>query len=235
MPISRGRKNKRRSGQGGSGASGRSGGGGLRGREALNDPGLQAVTENVDDEVRVCFMSDPEMGGQVQVTGIDPETGRPTHEGAELEESIPVAKFEPAKALVVQDRQGKRIEVQSNSAISLGLQRWLGSGSLRTAKDWQVVRTAAGLELRDPSGYVFSRGGLELPPVWVSAAVSRGFVAVVYGCKVGVRTPPGSASYSPQDRWAELQGAQKQGIVAAGLVTYVNHGTPGPNPPAFMP
>ena len=85
------------------------------------------------------------------------------------------------------------------------------------------MRTAVGLELRSPDGSVFSRGELVLPPVWVSAAVSRRYVDVVYGAKVGVRTPPNLSKdrYTPASRW-QLRDAQRAGIVAAGIVQYVN-------------
>ena len=228
MPLSRGRRKKN---------DGKKGRGGWPGPERfwVEDQAVdmtammakaQRIAETVDDHVRVCFQSDPEMGGGLVVTGVDERTGRLTHDGQDTIESMPAARFEPTQALMLSSVDGATParEGQVEAAILNGLQRWTGTGILKTAAGWQIVRTAVGLELRSPDGSVFSRGELVLPPVWVSAAVSRRYVHVVYGAKVGVRTPPNLSKdrYTPASRWQELRDAQRAGIVAAGIVQYVN-------------
>ena len=47
---------------------------------------------------------------------------------------------------------------------------------------------------------------------------------VLYGVRLGVALPHDrtEAQYTPRERWQEIRTAQQRGIVAAGLVKFVN-------------
>ena len=79
------------------------------------------------------------------------------------------------------------------------------------------------MELRDAHGGRWVRCAAMLEPRWISAAVSRGQVLVLYGVRLGVRVPPNQRNrrYGPAERRAELKQARRAGIVAAGFVRWL--------------
>jgi hypothetical protein len=186
---------------------------------------VNQMAQAVDDFVRVCFLGDPEMGGGTVATGVDLVTGVVTHADSKLEESIPVARFEPPAVTILRKPGGPVMEIQAEAAISMGMRPYTrGASVVDAARGWKLCRTGSGLELYDTSGGVFSRGTVTLPPQWISAAVSQRHVLVVYGGRTGVRVPDGmdEDAYTPQMRWHELRDSMGMGVVAAGLVPFVN-------------
>lgn len=105
-----------------------------------------------------------------------------------------------------------------------GLQRLVWPiADVHVAEGWTLRRLSkGGLELREPRGGVFSRSNCELPPIWISAAISYGFALVLYGVSIGVRRPPNISAnqYSVSMRAAELKQSCRAGIVAAGIVRW---------------
>jgi hypothetical protein len=69
---------------------------------------------------------------------------------------------------------------------------------------------------------VATRSPVVLDPAWISAAVSLGWVLVLYGYPLGVTVPPGKTeqSYTVKDRAREITEARRSGLLAAALVEW---------------
>lgn len=181
------------------------------------------ISTTVDDEGRVLFVDDPAVGMGAVVTGLSP-SGEPVADGTA--DQVPVALFEPRKAMMIRQQDGRLREAQAEAAVTLGLRPFLaGFVTLERAAGWVLRRLPgnSGLELVDSTGSVFSRIQHLLTPEWVSAAVSYGDVLVLYGTSIGVRVPEGvtEAGYLPAKRAAELKQSRELGTVAAGYVRWV--------------
>ncbi|MFI0220045.1 hypothetical protein [Streptomyces lydicus] len=89
------------------------------------------LSDNVDDHGRLLYMDSPALGlGQV-ATGIDPETG--TVQTTDGEDPMPVALFEPERAMMARLPGGNPTEMQVEGAISAGMRRFpRGFADLRT-------------------------------------------------------------------------------------------------------
>ncbi|MEW1762399.1 hypothetical protein AB0393_38580 [Streptomyces cyaneofuscatus] len=186
---------------------------------------VSAVADNVDDHGRVMFWDDPSL----QLGQVTPDfslDGAVTVAPGETDE-LPVALFEPERALMMRLPGQPPREQQVEVAIELGLARFGGGFAvLRSAPGWTMHRLAdERLELRSPNGEAFSRIVVPHNPAWVSAAVSTGFVLCVYGIQLGVRTPPGVPAdrYRDAERLEEFRRGRGRGFTAAGLVPYVNN------------
>ncbi|MFI8829319.1 hypothetical protein [Streptomyces sp. NPDC053431] len=183
------------------------------------------LSENVDDHGRLLYMDSAALGlGQV-ATGIDPSTGAvQTTDG---EDPMPVALFEPERAMLSRLPRGEPKEIQVEGAIAAGLRRFpRGFADLRTTPGWALHRLADNrLELRSPDGGVYSRITVSSSPDWYSAALHHGYVVCFYGPQLGVRTPPGSesAQYTDSKRLEEFRTARGRGLVAGGIIAYRNN------------
>ena len=149
-----------------------------------------------------------------------PGTGRPA--------MPPVAWFEPDGGSLQPGGDGRPREVHVEAAVLLGLPRWTDPTLPTVGPGWSVRPGDAGLCLCDPTGQVFAIGIGEVPDSWAAAARSGRQVLAVYGLRSGSRrggTPAGQPRRTPDD---ELRGAQRAGLVAAGLVAYDEAGAPRP-------
>ncbi|MFJ3880885.1 hypothetical protein ACIPW5_25990 [Streptomyces sp. NPDC090077] len=91
----------------------------------------EQLSNNVDDHGRLLYMNSPVLGlGQV-ATGIDPDTG--TLQTTDGEDPMPVALFEPERAMMSRIPGGAPTEIQVEGAIALGMRRFpRGVADLRT-------------------------------------------------------------------------------------------------------
>lgn len=183
------------------------------------------LSENVDDHGRLLYMDTPALGlGQV-ATGIDPDTG--AVQTTDSEDTMPVALFEPERAMMSRLPGGDPKEIQVEGAIAAGLRRFpRGIADLRTIPGWALHRLDDDrLELRSPDGGVYSRISVPAAPDWYSAALHHKYVVCFYGPQLGVRTPPGSApeQYTDDKRLEEFRTARGRGLVAGGIVAYHNN------------
>jgi hypothetical protein len=139
-----------------------------------------------------------------------------------LTEALPVLLFEPRRMLGGTNRKtGESIELQVEAITQAGFKRWpLVVASIEQAPGWTAGRRNGGVELRDASRGLWARAEITLDPQWLSAAASQGVALAVYGPKLGVRMPAGAASYTDQERYAELREARQYGLVAAGIVRW---------------
>ncbi|MFC8273869.1 hypothetical protein ACFUJR_15350 [Streptomyces sp. NPDC057271] len=185
----------------------------------------EQLSNNVDDHGRLLYMNSPVLGlGQV-ATGIDPDTG--TLQTTDGEDPMPVALFEPERAMMSRLPGGAPTEIQVEGAIASGMRRFpRGVADLRTIPGWALHRLSDDrLELRSPDGGVYSRITVPASPDWYSAALHHGYAVCFYGPQLGVRTPPGStqAKYTDAERLEEFRTARGRGLVAAGIIAYRNN------------
>ncbi|MFE2561264.1 hypothetical protein M1P56_36265 (plasmid) [Streptomyces sp. HU2014] len=185
----------------------------------------EQLSNNVDDHGRLLYMNSPVLGlGQV-ATGIDPDTG--TLQTTDGEDPMPVALFEPERAMMSRLPGGAPTEIQVEGAIASGMRRFpRGVADLRTIPGWALHRLSDDrIELRSPDGGVYSRITVPASPDWYSAALHHGYVVCFYGPQLGVRTPPGStqAKYTDAERLEEFRTARGRGLVAAGIIAYRNN------------
>jgi hypothetical protein len=165
-----------------------------------------------DNEVacRATFLSDPVFGA--------------AGAGAPGEETVPVLLLEAKRMLAVKDtRTGSVREMRIEALISGGFQRidnpvW----RLSPADGWGVYRNRTEVLLRDPDGDVAAKSAVSLEPAWVSAAVTLGWVLVLYGYPLGVTVPPGKTkrSYTEQDRAREIFQARRNGLLTGAIVEW---------------
>ncbi|MER5359697.1 hypothetical protein [Streptomyces sp. NPDC002785] len=183
------------------------------------------LSNNVDDHGRLLYMDSPSLGlGQV-VTGIDPDTG--SVQTTDGEDPMPVALFEPERAMMSRLPGGEPTEIQVEGAISAGLRRFpRGFADLRTIPGWALHRLSDDrIELRSPDDGVYSRITVPASPGWYSAALHHGYVVCFYGPQLGVRTPPGSTAeqYNDAERLEEFRTARGRGLVPGGIIAYRNN------------
>lgn len=183
------------------------------------------LSDHVDDQGRLLFMDAPALGLSQVATGIDPDTGMlQTSDG---EDPMPVALFEPERAMMSRLPGSEPREIQVEGAIAAGLRRFpRGFADLRTHPGWALHRLADDrIELRSPDGGVYSRITVPTSPDWYSAALHHGYVVCFYGPQLGVRTPPGSApeQYTDAKRLEEFRTARGRGLVAGGIIAYRNN------------
>jgi hypothetical protein len=167
---------------------------------------------SADNEVacRATFLGDPVFGTTVASL---PDA-----------ESFPVMLLEAKRMMAVQDtRTGSVREMRVEALISGGFRRIDGPvWELVPADAWGIYRDGSEVLLRDPDGQVAAKGSFALDPAWVSAAVSLGWVLVMYGYPLGVTVPPGKKerSYTVKDRAREITQARRSGLLAAALVEW---------------
>jgi hypothetical protein len=183
------------------------------------------LSDNVDDNGRLLYMNSPSLGlGQV-ATGIDTDTG--TVQTSDSEDPMPVALFEPERAMLAKSPGEEPTELQVEGAIAAGMRRFpRGIADLRTIPGWALHRLDDDrIELRSPDGGVYSRITVPASPGWYSAALHHGYVVCFYGPQLGVRTPPGSTSeqYTDAKRLDEFRTARGRGLVAGGIIVYRNN------------
>jgi hypothetical protein len=165
-----------------------------------------------DNEVacRTVFLSDPIFGAEA--------TSAPD------EEMLPVLLLEAKRMMAVKDtRTGSVREMRMEALISGGFQRidspvW----RLSPADGWGVYRNQTEVFLRDPDGEVAAKSTIYLDPAWVSAAVSLGWILVLYGYPLGVTVPPGKTerSYTEKDRAYEITQARRSGLLTGAIVKW---------------
>ncbi|MFC5253555.1 hypothetical protein [Streptomyces nigrescens] len=170
-------------------------------------------------------MNSPVLGlGQV-ATGIDPDTG--TLQTTDGEDPMPVALFEPERAMMSRLPGGAPTEIQVEGSIASGMRRFpRGVADLRTIPGWALHRLADDrIELRSPDGGVYSRITVAASPDWYSAALHHGYAVCFYGPQLGVRTPPESTPEQCTDakRLEEFRTARGRGLVADGIIAYRNN------------
>ncbi|MGW9123176.1 hypothetical protein ACWGRV_42500 [Streptomyces sp. NPDC055663] len=160
------------------------------------------LSDNVDDHGQLLYMNSPSLGlGQV-ATGIDPDTG--TVQTTDGEDPMPVALFEPERAMMSRLPGGDATKIQVEGAIASGMRRFpRGFADLRTVPGWALHRLPNDrIELRSPDGGVYSRITVPASPDWYSAALHHGYVVCFYGPQRGVRTPAGQHAGAVQRRQA---------------------------------
>src|SRR5947209_484764 len=108
----------------------------------------------------------------------------------------------------VEGSRSKRKPRQSSLSALLGLGRLLPSPQ-------------GCLELGDHGG-IWARATLEADQSWLAAAEEHGAVWVIYGVRVGVRSPEWAESYTDEDRDAELFDSRTRGLVAIAEVPWMN-------------
>jgi hypothetical protein len=149
------------------------------------------LSENVDAHGRLLYMASLALGlGQV-ATSFDPATG--PMETTHGEDPMPVALFEPERAMMSRLPGGEPKEIQVEDAIAVGLRRFPRAiADLRTSSGWALHRLLdERLELRSPDGGVYSRITVPASPDWYSAALHHGYVVCFYGSQLGGTCPAG--------------------------------------------
>jgi hypothetical protein len=167
---------------------------------------------SADNEVacRATFLSDPAFGGAAANA---PDAG-----------SLPVLLLEPKRMMALHDmRTGSMHEARTEALISGGFRRVDGPvWQAGPCDGWGLYRDDSEVFLRDPDGQVATRSRAALDPAWVSAAISLGWVLVLYGYPLGVTVPPGKTerSYTAIDRAREITQARRTRCLAAALVAW---------------
>ena len=172
---------------------------------------LRLASEFVSDNEVACravFLSDPIFGAAAASV---PD-----------QEMVPVLLLEAKRMMAVEDtRTGSVREMRIEALISGGFQRidspvW----RLSPADGWGIYRNKTEVFLRDPDGDVATKGTISLDPAWVSAAVSLGWVLVLYGHPLGVTVPAGKTerSYTEKDRAREITQARRRGLLTGAIV-----------------
>ncbi|MEV6733738.1 MULTISPECIES: hypothetical protein [unclassified Streptomyces] len=140
---------------------------------------------------------------------------------------MPVALFEPERAMMSRVPGGEPMEIQVEGAIAAGMRRFpRGFADLRTIPGWALHRLADDrIELRSPDGGVYSRICVPASPDWYSATLHHRYVVCFYGPQLGVRTPPDSTPerYTDAKRLEEFRTARGRGLVAGGIIAYRNN------------
>ncbi|MFF8919565.1 hypothetical protein ACF08M_41370 [Streptomyces sp. NPDC015032] len=185
----------------------------------------EQLSNNVDDHGRLLYMDSPSLElGQV-ATGTDPDTG--TVQTTDGEDPMPVALFEPERAMMSRIPGGTPTEIQVEGAIASGMRRFpRGIADLRAIPGWALHRLADDrIELRSPDGGVYSRITVPASPDRYSTALHHGYVVCSYGPQLGVRTPSGSTleQYTDAKRLEEFRTARGRGLVAGGIIAYRNN------------
>ena len=167
---------------------------------------------SADNEMacRATFLSDPVFGAPVaNVPDAD---------------AFPVLLLEPKRILALKDtRTGSVHEMRMEALISGGFRRVDGPiWRAEPCDGWGIYRDGTEVFLRNPDGQVVTRSRVSLDPAWVSAAVSMGWVLVLYGYPLGVTVPPDRTehSYTLMDRAREITQARRNGLLAAALVDW---------------
>jgi hypothetical protein len=185
-------------------------------RRQSNWTEIMKVARGLHAEARTTFVGDPALGmkppGDLSQLGI--YLSEPTAQ-------IPVLLVEPREMVVMVGPSGERYEGQVEGAVSAGMHRMTpGMTIVHAAEGWELRRTSRGVNLLDRTGEAWARCRLTLDPEWISAAASAGWVLVLYGPLLGVRTPPGrlERTYTSAKRLKEFRRGRKLGFVAAGFV-----------------
>lgn len=185
-------------------------------RRQSNWTEIMDVAQDLHAEARTTFVGDPALRMKpledLSQLGIDL---------SETTVQIPVLLVEPREMLVMVGPSGERYEGQVEAAVSAGMHRMApGMTIVHAAEGWELRRTARGVNLLDWTDGAWARCRLTLDPEWISAAASVGWVLVLYGPLLGVRTPPGKLeqTYTAAERLKEFQRGRKLGFVAAGFV-----------------
>ncbi|MFE5884784.1 hypothetical protein [Streptomyces hydrogenans] len=153
----------------------------------------EQLSNNVDDHGQLLYMNSPSLGlGQV-ATGIAPDAG--TLQTTDGEDPMPVALFEPKRAMMSRLPGGAPTEIQVEGAIPSGMRRLpRGVPELRTIPGWALHRRADDrIELRSPDGGFYPRITVPASPDWYSTALHHGYAVSFYGPQFGVRTTPRSS------------------------------------------
>jgi hypothetical protein len=185
-------------------------------RRQSNWTEIMEVAKGLHVEARTTFVGDPALGmkppGDLSQLGIYL---------SETTAQIPVLLVEPREMVVMVGPSGERYEGQVEAAVSAGMHRMApGTTIVHAAEGWELRRTSRGVNLLDRTGEAWARCRLTLDPEWISAAASAGWVLVLYGPLLGVRTPPGrlERTCTPAKRLKEFRRGRKLGFVAAGFV-----------------
>lgn len=179
------------------------------------------MAETVEDNGRVTYL-DKIFGPNQVPAEIDPDGS--LQDAADQDAPIPVALFEPARAMVAQLPGQAPTEAQVEGAVMLGLHRvTTGAVVFRQSPGWSLHRLDGDrLELRSPDGGVYSRITPADPGDWIAAAESLGYALCLYGPQLGVRVPPNlkQGQYTDAARIEEIRTARGRGLVAGGFVTF---------------
>ncbi|GAB3750816.1 hypothetical protein [Microlunatus parietis] len=184
---------------------------------------IERIANDTHTNARAIFSTHPAIGlGSPVTLARNIQAVGPTFVPDPTAEALPVVLFEPEKALMMSDPlNGETSEVQVAGICRQGFTRWPPVATmLKGAPGWSVRRVGKTLELRDEQDGLWAVAELTPDPEWISAAVSQRYVTVVYGPKIGVRTPPSSTGYSESDRKAELAESRKFGMVATAIVEW---------------
>ena len=191
-----------------------SGGGGRRPqvpRGATTDlTEIMRVGDDVDTEIAIAASDDPALAIGPLPPGLIDADGEPLR--------LPVALFEPRRAVGITLPDGISQEMQAEMIIQAGFTRWRPVSVFEELPDWSVRQTRGGLELWDHGG-LWARGSVTPDINWLAAATRLGSVLAVYGVQVGVRAPS-RGPWGPAERAAEIRGARAAGIVAAAMVPW---------------
>lgn len=194
-----------------------------------DDPGAQALLDRLATEhhmpCKLTYLNDPIFGWGASPIADITEDGTLIPDRSGTLDPVPVAMFEPPAAVASHDyRTGTVHDLLTESIIAAGFHRipagpvWTG----RPAPGWGVHRTTDGVVLRGPDGSVHAEGAATLDPAWVSTATSLGYVLVLHGPRLGIRTPPGrtEASYTIEARAQEIRRGRREGLLAGATVTW---------------
>ncbi|GAA2592922.1 hypothetical protein GCM10010399_24450 [Dactylosporangium fulvum] len=151
--------------------------------------------------------------------------------------------LEPAEPLMAVDPPtGRTFDLQVELLVRRGFGRFpLDAPVPAPLPGWTVQIGPVGLELLDAGGNVWSAAGVTPGPRWLSTVDECGYVQVLYGAWLGVRTPRGvrADQYGPARRAAELRAARMRGLVAAATVAWtdrsVRHSRDEPLPQCVSP
>jgi hypothetical protein len=178
----------------------------------------------VDTNVRLLLADDLALGGPRYMALPDM-----TPAGRHTSGPMPVALFEPPKAIGMTLPDGSMQEMQAEAIIQSGFSRHRMVTALEHLTEWSVRQTTNGVELWDHGG-IWARGETEVPGRWWDAANEWGIVMVMYGVQLGVDNYK-TGEWTPADRAAALRNGRYAGIVASAIVTW--RGLPIPDEVKF--
>jgi hypothetical protein len=197
---------------------------GLGGDAIRYDPqSFIAAIENNEVESSLRFGDSPDVRlGKAEMTPAGVTMIVSEQNAAADAQSFPVLLVEPRKAAISRNTEtGETREEQIEAIIAAGFQRMLyPSTGVQEAPSWKVSRISQTIRLVDADRRLWAEVRHVRDERWLSQARRLGWVLVIYGPLIGVRTPPGQDDYDDGARLEELRDARRRGLVAAGVVRW---------------
>ena len=181
------------------------------------------AAENTEVECSLLFGDSPAVRlGKAEITPAGIMMIIPEQHATADAQSFPVLLLEPRKCAISRNTEtGVTREEQIEAIITAGFERLLYPAlRIQQESGWKITMIGQTIRLMDPAGGLWAEGKHARDERWLSQARWLGWVLVIYGPFVGVRTPQGQDNYDDAARLEELRDARQRGLVAAALVRW---------------